>query len=313
MTGEARVTDSARLPMHRASTRAIVTMLIGAALLAGSDAASKYLVERYPLGQVLCLRHAATLLVIVPYAFAVTGLSSLRVSNVVGQLVRAGLFVLSAALMVSSLSLLPLATVTAIVFASPVFVALLSRRMLNEPVDARRWFAIVLGFAGVLVIVRPGAAAFELALLLPVGCALANGLRDVVTRLLSRTETSMSILFWSTIGVMLAGLATAPFGWRTVNGVDGLWFLAAGVLNAAAHFMLIEALRMGEAALVAPFRYTILIWATGLGFFIWGELPDVYVLAGALIIVASGWTMLRSQRLERAAADAPGAGSIPRR
>ena len=281
--------------------RAIVTMLIGAALLAGSDAASKYLVERYHTGQVLCLRHAATLLVIVPYAFTVTGVSSLRMSNWSGQLARAALFVLTAVLMVWSLSLLPLATVTAIIFASPLFVALLSSRMLNEPVGGRRWLAIVLGFAGVVVIVRPGAAAFELALLLPVAGALANGVRDVVTRLLSRTESSMAILFWSTLVVMLAGLATAPFGWRPVTGADGLWFVVAGVLNAAAHFMVIEALRMGEAALVAPFRYTILIWATALGFLVWGELPDMYVMTGALVIVASGWYMLRSERLERRA------------
>ncbi len=280
----------------RTSTRAIATMLVATVFLAGSDAASKYLVERYPIGQVLCLRHAATLVIIVPYALWLGGLSSLRVSSWTGQLVRGALFVLSTVLMVWSLSLLPLATVTAIIFTSPMFVALLSSRTLGEAVGATRWRAILIGFAGVLVIVRPGASAFELALLLPLAGALTNGVRDVVTRLLSRTETSISIVFWSTIIVMLSGLLTVPLGWNAVSKPDAFWFVVAGVLNAAAHFLLIEALRLGEAALVAPFRYAILMWAAALGFIVWGDRPDTFVLLGGLIIAAGGWYMLRSER-----------------
>jgi drug/metabolite transporter (DMT)-like permease len=276
-----------------APIKGIVTMVCGAALLTGNDAASKYLAESYPVGQVICLRQAATLFVIVPYVMLATGWSALRVTARAGQLARGLLFSASAVLMVTSLSLLPLATVSAIAFSSPIFVALFSAPMLGERVSFPRWIAILIGFAGVLVAIQPTAESFEWVLLIPVGTALANGLRDIVTRRLSRSETSISILFWSSVVVMLAGLTTAPFGWQPLTATAVGWFFVAGLFNAGAHFLMIEALRLGAAAVVAPFRYTGLVWAVLIGFVIWSDLPDVWVVVGGLIIIAGGVQMMR--------------------
>lgn len=270
-------------------------MLVGAALLSVNDAASKYLTQWYPVGQVICLRHAATLIVIVPYIMLFTGWRAARIVNWPGQVFRGLLFVSTSALMVYSLSVLPLSTVVAIVFASPIFVALLSAPLLGERVDAQRWLAVLIGFAGVLVVVRPGAAAFAWVLLLPVATACVNGLRDVVTRRLARSETSVSILLCSTVIVMLGGLATAPFGWNAVDARGTFWFVVAGVSNAAAHFLMIEAFRLGEAAVVAPFRYTILLWATLFGFMVWVEVPSVWLVLGGALIVAGGWYSVRNE------------------
>lgn len=275
--------------------RAIALMIVGAALLSGNDAASKYLAQSYPVGQVICLRHAATLLVIVPYIMLFTGWGAVRMVRWPGQVFRGLLFLGSSGLMVTSLSVLPLTTVIAIVFASPIFVALLSAPLLGERVGLQRWIAVLIGFAGVLVIVRPGAAGFAWVLLLPVATALVNGLRDIVTRGLSRTETSISILFYSTLIVMLGGLATAPFGWNAVDAWSAWWFVVAGVCNAGAHFLLIEALRLGEAAVVAPFRYTTLLWATVFGFVVWGEVPSAWLLLGGALIVLGGWYSVRNE------------------
>ena len=273
--------------------KGIAIMVAGVALLTANDAVSKYLTESHPVGQVICLRQAATLLVIVPYVMAVTGWGALRVASWPGQVTRGLLFVANAALIVLALSLLPLATVITIMFASPIITAAVSLPMLAERVGPQRWLAILAGFAGVLIVIRPGAAGFEWALLIAVAAAVANSLRDVMTRLLSRTETSIAILFWSTLIVMAAGALTAPFGWQPVTPTAAAWFVLAGVFNASAHFLLIEALRLGEAAVITPVRYTSLIWATLIGYVVWRELPDAWVFAGSAVIIASSIYMMR--------------------
>jgi drug/metabolite transporter (DMT)-like permease len=284
------------------TAKGMALMVAGVALLTANDAVSKYLTQSHPVGQVICLRQAATLLVIVPYVLAVTGRGALRVASWAGQATRGLLFVASAALIVLSFSLLPLATVIAIMFTSPIVTAVLSAPMLAERVGPLRWFAVLAGFAGVLVVIRPGAAGFEWALLVPVAASVANSLRDIVTRRLSRTETSIAILFWSTLVVTAAGALTAPFGWEPVTAAAAAWFVLAGVFNATAHFLVIEALRLGEAAAVTPVRYTALVWATAIGYVVWGDLPDEWVVLGSAVIIASGVTMLRMESKGRAAA-----------
>jgi drug/metabolite transporter (DMT)-like permease len=270
-------------------------MVVGVAFLTANDAVSKYLTESHPVGQVICLRQAATLVVIVPYVMAMTGWGALRVASWPGQVTRGLLFVANAGLIVLALSLLPLATVITIMFASPIITAAVSLPMLAERVGPQRWIAILAGFAGVLIVIRPGASGFEWALLVPVAAAVANSLRDVMTRLLSRTETSIAILFWSTLIVMAAGALTAPFGWQPVTATAAAWFVLAGVFNAAAHFLLIEALRLGEATVITPVRYTSLLWAAVIGYVVWRELPDAWVLAGSAVIIASGLYIVRAE------------------
>ncbi|MCC7484665.1 MAG: DMT family transporter [Burkholderiales bacterium] len=273
----------------------------GIALLTLNDAVSKHLVHSFPVGQVVCIRQAATLIVIVPYVMFVTGWGALRVVSPAGQLVRGLLFVAGAALMVWGLSVLPLATVITLLFVAPFFIAVFSAPMLAERVTADRWIAIGAGFAGVLIVMRPGGTGFAWTLLIPVACALTNALRDLLTRRLARTETSISILFWSTIIVAAAGATTAPFGWRPVDTTAAAWFVAVGVLNAGAHFLMIEAYRLAPAAVVAPVRYIGLVWAILLGYLAWGELPDAWVYAGAAVIVASGIGMVRAESRASAA------------
>lgn len=278
---------------HASPIRGILAMVCGTGLITLSDAASKYLTEQYPVGQVICLRQIAALLVMLPYVCYVTGMEALRPVDRGGQLLRALLFVGSAVLTVTSLSLLPLSFVTIVLFSGPLFVALLSAPILREQVTIHQWIAIAAGFAGVLLIVRPVGSGFEWLMLLPVVAAFINGLRDAITRRVSRTDSSISVLFWSGIAVIIAGFATFPFGWKTVDWEGAVWFAAAGFFNGTAHFLAIEAFRLGNAALVAPFRYSGLLWAMLIGFLIWGEVPNVWMLAGAAIVVGAGIYMLR--------------------
>lgn len=276
--------------------RSLLLMTLGIALLTANDAASKYLVQSHPIGQVIGLRQAATLLVLIPYVMLFSRWSALRVVDWPGQLLRGGLFLAGSVFIVWSLAELPLATAITMLFASPIIMVMLSAPMLGEKIGAHRWVAVIGGFAGVLIILRPGAEAFQWALLLPLAAALVNAARDVLTRRLARTETSMAILFWSNIILMAGGFATLPLGWTPVTSEAAWWFLAAGVFNGMAHFCVIEALRTGEASVVAPIRYTALLWAALLGFVVWGEVPDLWLWAGAAVIVGSSLYMIRGER-----------------
>lgn len=276
--------------------RAILLMIAAVGLLTLSDALAKYLAQSYPLEQVLALRHAVVVIVLLAYAGGRVGYRQLAARNASGQLLRGLLFLSGAALMVASVQVLPLATVTSLTMTAPMFVAALSVPMLGERVNAARWFAILGGFVGVLLIVRPGSAAFEWAMLLALGSALSNGLRDLVTRRLSRTETSLSQLFWSNVVVTLACFALVDGDWKPLDTTGVIWFVVGGILNAFAHFLAIEAMRAGEAALVAPFRYTALVWASVIGFLVWGHVPSAWVLIGASVIAASGIGMILMER-----------------
>lgn len=282
--------------MNKPVLRSILLMAGGVALLTANDAATKYLVHSYPVGQVVCLRQAATMLVMLLYLALTARWGELRVRSWGSQFARGLLFVIGSVFIVWSLGELPLATAVTMLFVSPIFMVALSAPLLGERIGRHRWIAVLGGFAGVLIIMRPGSTAFQWALLLPVIGALVNALRDVWTRRLSRTETSMAILFWSSVILMLAGAATLPFGWAPLTAPAVFWFFAAGLFNGVAHFLIIEALRHGEASMIAPVRYTALLWAAAIGFVVWGDVPGVWLWLGAAVIVSASLYMINGER-----------------
>jgi drug/metabolite transporter (DMT)-like permease len=175
-------------------------------------------------------------------------------------------------------------------------IAVMSVPLLRERVGASLWSATLLGFAGVLCIIRPGTADFSWALLIPVAAAFASSMRDMLSRILARTDSSISILFWSSL-VMMAGAAlSAPLGWTEVGLAAALLFLLGGFVNFCAQFLLIEAYRFSRAAVVAPFKYSSLLWSAVLGFAIWGDLPGGWVWAGAAVLVVSGLWIAQTEK-----------------
>jgi len=185
----------------------------------------------------------------------------------------------------------------AIVFSSPIFIAALAPIILRERVSPSRWLTIALGFIGVLVILRPDPTTIGISALIAVAASLSSAVRDLVTRQISRTESSLSILFCSSLLVILVALAAAPWlGWVTVPPLGWLLLLINGVLNGTSHFLIIEALRLGEASVVSPYRYSALIWGVILGVVIWGDMPDLWIIGGALLIAASGLYLLRNEQ-----------------
>lgn len=280
--------------------RAIACMIGGGALLTLQDAIMKWMTASYPIGEVLFLRGVFVFLPIAWLAWRAGGVRAIRPRNVKWQLARGGVVVVSAFLFFTGLSLLPLADTVAITFAGPLFVTALAPTFLGEKVGWRRWTAVLVGFAGVILMLRPGSEALRLAALLPLAGAFGGAVRDMITRRISATDTSTATLFVTTLAVTLAGLATLPFaGWRVPTAFDLGLFLAAGVVLGGAHYLMIEAFRLGEVALVAPFKYASVIWAVILGFIVWGDLPDAWMIAGATLVVLSGLYILHRETRTR--------------
>ena len=159
---------------------------------------------------------------------------------------------------------------------------------LGEAVGPRRWLAVIVGFLGVLVMVRPGAGAFQPEALLVVLAALGYALSMLITRRLTRTETNAAILFYSTAGSTLANALLLPFFWITPTTGDLGLFAGLGLIGGIGSFFMVLAYRHAPAAVVAPFDYTALLWATLIGWLVWHELPDATVWFGAAVVVASG-------------------------
>jgi drug/metabolite transporter (DMT)-like permease len=268
--------------------RGVLAMLVSTLLLNVNDAVTKHLSTDYPVGQVVTLRQLVALLLILVYVAWRGNWVELSVRSWGGQIGRGLLFTLSTVLIVLAVSLLPLPVFTSLVFSSPIFIAALSVAFLGEAVSARRWLAIIGGFIGVLVIVRPGGADFSWMLLVPVVAAIASAMRDVATRWLARTETSLSILFWSNVVIVIAGLSSLQLGWNALTGTAAAWFVLLGFLNMSAHFLTIHSLRLADASLVGPYKYSGLIWAAIIAYVVWGDLPDRWTLAGAAIIAICG-------------------------
>ena len=281
------------------SLRGIALMVVGSLMISVNDAIIKWLSASYPTGELMFLRGGFMFLPILLLLWREGGLRAARVGRWPGQMARAAAVVGSTVFFIAGLRHLPLADTTAIAFAGPLFVTALAPLMLAERVGWRRWSAVLFGFAGVLVMLRPTGGGLNWAAMLPLGAALCGAFRDLLTRRLSATESSLSILVVTTATVALAGLLTAPFGWRMPTAGDLALMALSGIVLGAAHYLIIEAFRLAEAALVAPFKYSSLLWAVALGAMVWGHLPDGTMLIGAVIVVLSGLYILHREMRHR--------------
>lgn len=273
--------------------KGILCMLAGGILIVINDAANKWLVADYPVGEVLFLRGILISPFIGVLAWRQSRFRDLGRGALGSQLLRALLVAAVNFLFVAALGMMPLADALALTFAAPLFTAILAGPMLGEVIDWRRWTAIGVGFLGVLLIARPGSATFQLAALLPLAAALCGALKDILTRQISRTGSSMTTLVFSTAVTTMIALATAAFGWRVPTPGDLALFIGAGVVMACAQYLLIEALRLAEATLLAPLIFLELVWSIVIGYLVWGSVPDTAVTFGALIVGVSGVIVIR--------------------
>ncbi len=266
-----------------------------------NDVAIKWSTDSIPVGEIIFFRSGFAVLTLLAYVAIRRCWHHLRIINVRGQALRAVLMAVATLLYFSAIGEMPLADITTMTFISVLVVTALSPWMLGEHVGWRRWTAILVGFAGVMVMLRPSPTGLYWIALLPLLASSMGALRDLITRRINLTETSLSMLFYTTLAETFLGAATAPFvPWVSIAWAGLVPLIAAGALFAVAQFLHIEAFRYAEASVVSPFRYSSLVWAVLFGYLIWGDLPDVWTITGGSIIVISGLYILhRETRLAR--------------
>lgn len=272
----------------RETPLAIATICAGVAFLVANDAIAKLLTDHYAPIQIVFLRNLIAVPIIMAVIVIVFGSVSLKTRHPGLHAMRGALMVTGAWLYFTALIYMPLAEATALVFSAPIFITALSVPLLGEHVGWRRWSAVLLGFVGVLVIVRPGSAAFQLAALLPVGTAMCYAIFMISARWIDRTERLWTMMLFAMLFPMIYAAPFALASWTPVETGDIALFVALAVFGSLGLALIGQAFRMAPAAIVAPFDYTALIWATGLGWMIWGDVPLVWTVLGAAIIVASG-------------------------
>ena len=257
------------------------------------DAAAKWLVQTVPVVQVVWLRFATHVLWMVLLLAPSQGRAIVRMHNPRLQGLRALMLASMTGLNFWALQYLQLAETGAIQFSVPMLIALLSAWWLGERLDARRWIAIIGGFVGVLLVVRPGSAAFHPAILLSVANAVLYAAFNMLTRRMAATESPESMQLVSAIG---AALVLTPFAlaqWRWPSD-PVIWAVVAvtGLFGGLGHLFVARAHRYASAAMLGPFLYQQIVYMVLWGWLLFGQLPDAFVVAGALVVVVSGLYLL---------------------
>ncbi|MCO5090803.1 DMT family transporter [Bosea sp. (in: a-proteobacteria)] len=272
-------------------------ILTATIFLSAGDVATKYLTASVPPLHIVWLRYAASTLILL----AIVGIrgewASFRTRRPGLHLLRGCGTIGSSILFVLALKVLPIADATATGFVAPLFVTALSIPMLGERVGWRRWAATLAGLVGVLIVVRPGGADFQLISLLPAVSALLWAFALIVTRMMSGTENPLATVTYSTSFGALVMALLLPLHWVTPTW-EIFWIgLFIGAVATAGQWMVIVAFRYAGASLLAPFSYSQLLWVSIFGFMLFSTLPDIWTLVGAAIIAASGLYTAHRERL----------------
>lgn len=293
--------DTAR---HRRNGIALVCL--GTLCFASLDACAKWLVRELPVVQVVALRFAIHALLATALLAPIEGRRLWRMQRPGLQALRAAMLGSMTLLNFVALQYLQLAETGAIQFSVPILVALIGAWWLGERLDARRWMAVLAGFAGVLLVLRPGSGGFHPALLLSLLNAAIYAVFNLMTRQMAATESPATMQLVSAIG---AALLTLPLGlaawqWPT-SATSWALLVACGLFGAIGHHAMAVAHRHASAVLLSPFIYQQILYMTGFGWLLFAQVPDGWVIGGAAVVVASGLYLLALEM--RGAGPAPGA------
>ena len=276
----------------------ILFMLLAMFMFSLNDAMGKWLVATYSVGQVLLLRSAAALIVLLPFLWK-SGLKPiLSAERPALQFARVVFSTVEVFCFYWAVYYLPLADVMTYWLAAPIYVAALSPLLLKEKVGPIRWAAIGLGFVGVVVALTPSGQVNPLAILVAIIGTLAFALMVMTGRALRGTPDT-TLVFFQIMGALIVGAVLAPLDWVTPTGIDFLLLGTLGIVAMLAHICVNRAVKLADAATVAPMQYTLLPWAIILGYLFFDDVPRAVTLIGAAIIITSSFVIyLRENRVK---------------
>jgi drug/metabolite transporter (DMT)-like permease len=287
-------------PRRSIERRAVLAMLAALACLILLDASGKWLGMRgVPVAATTWSRYAGHLLAVLVLFLPTHGLSVLRTAHPLRQAARGSLMVVITLLYFAALKLMPLAQATAVFFTTPILVMLFAAAFLGERPTWATWVAALVGFAGVLVVVRPGTALPLAGVALVLGAAAGNAAYQTLTRAQAQADSPMVQVLWS--GLVGAAIMTvaAPLWWESgwwrdpsFTALDVAVFAAIGPLGAVGHLLLARAFRLAQASRLAPWAYTQMLLSIALGWAVWGEVPDAVALLG-MVLIAVGPQLAR--------------------
>ncbi len=252
------------------------------------DSTIKYLTADFGTWQIMFFRGFFSLIPIAVLTARSGGLATLRSRRLPSHVARALVGVAAAFCFFYAYAIMPLADAYAIGFAGPLFMTALSVPVLKEKVGWRRWLAVLVGFTGVIVMLRPGQGMLTLTALVPLAAAAFYALTMLYVRVLARTESNAAITFYFVITMSaVAAIAMIP-EWRTPQGWQWLLLVMVGVIGGVAQIAFTQAFRLTSPSLLAPFEYTAMIWAVLFGYILFGDIPDKAIWIGGAIVVAAG-------------------------
>jgi drug/metabolite transporter (DMT)-like permease len=289
--------------------RGIACMVLATMLFATASALTKWQVGIYPVGEVVFSRSISSLVVAGAVMLPMTGFGVFATRRPRDHLARGLSQATSQTLFALAFTLMPLAGAVSINFSAPLFAALISIVWLKERATFARWAALLIGFAGVLIVTNPGGNSFSLGAVFALGNAVMYGSVTVAVRGMTKTESANTLIIWQLTTIAFFHSFLLLFGWRWPTPIDALMLFGSGFANAIGQYFWTQSLRLAPAAAVAPFYYLMLVWALGFGYFVWGDVPSAGLLTGSAIVVVSGFFLFwREARLQRTIAIVPHVG-----
>ncbi len=275
-------------------------MLLGVCLFSFGDAIGKYIVATYTVGQFMFLRAGASLALLSPLIWR-SRAHFMRIERPGLQLLRVALSTLEVGAFFWAASYMPLADVITYYLAAPIFVTAAAAVFLRERVGWRRWCAVLIGFCGVLIALRPSAQTVSWPALIALGGSASFAALMLITRSL-RATPDIVLASAQFVGTLVFGAVLAPLSWVTPSWADGGLFMAAGAISVMALLSINRSLMLAPASVVAPYQYSMILWAVMFGYLVFGDVPSSATLIGAAIIIGAGlYIFLREQRLGKAA------------
>jgi drug/metabolite transporter (DMT)-like permease len=279
--------------------RGILYMVLSTVMFAGGNAVIKWELAFYPVGEVLFFRSLFAFLAVALVVLPRSGWAVLRTRRYREHLQRGLSQFGSQTCWLLAVRVLSLGSATAIGFASPLFTTLLSIVVLKEKVGVHRWSALVVGFIGVLIVTHPGAGTLTLGAFFGLANAVLISTVAIAIRRMSATESTETLAFYQMTIITLCTMFLLPLGFRMPVWTDFVGLVFAGLGNGVAQYWWTRSLSLAPPSAVVPFNYLSLVWATILGFAIWGDVPTAALLAGSGIVVASGLYILWRETLRR--------------